>query len=261
MPRTHSRRSARGSAATTTPRLNRTFTSNDSAVQVPQSVALDILGVVGLDDHFPVDAPADPAPLAPLAGAGPAGGYTPAQLKTAYDVNPLGQRRLHRLRPARRAVRARGLQAVEHHELRQPVRARQPGAERRQRRRRQRRRSATPRSRSSSTSRSSRRSRPRPRSRSSRAPNSDQGVIDTYNAMAVSNTTPANSTSWGLCEPNSSHRRSASRARSSRRWPRRASRCSPPAATAAPTTAGPAASWRRQPGRRPERHRRRAART
>ena len=32
-------------------------------------------------------------------------------------------------------------------------------------------------------------------------PNSDQGVLDTYNAMVVSDSTPSNSTSWGLCEP------------------------------------------------------------
>ena len=35
-------------------------------------------------------------------------------------------------------------------------------------------------------------------------PNSDLGVLHTYNAMVLSDSTPSNSTSWGLCEPSTS---------------------------------------------------------
>jgi subtilase family serine protease len=184
-------------------RLNKTYTSNDSAVQVAQSVAPDILGVVGLDDHFAVGHPPIPRAVAPNVGSGPAGGYTPSELKTAYDVNSLasagfngtGQRvglfelagfkqsnitsydnqySLGSTAPSVVSVdggnTTLGDAEVEVELDIEVVQALAPKA------------AITV----------------------WEGPNSDQGVIDTYNAMAVSNTTPANSTSWGECEADSS---------------------------------------------------------
>jgi kumamolisin len=184
------------------PRLNRDYHANTSALSLPQTVAPDVLGVVGLSNHFPhVHPPLEAAQ--PLVGAGPAGGYTPSQLKTAYDVNPLasagftgsGQHvGLFELAtykqsnitsydnqyglgsPAPTIVSVDGGNTtlgnaeVEVELDIEVVQAIAPAAQ----------------------------------ITVFEGPNSDQGVIDTYNKMATSNTTPANSTSWGLCEPDSS---------------------------------------------------------
>jgi subtilase family serine protease len=180
-------------------RLNRSFTSNDSAVQVPQSIAQQIVGVVGLDDHFPVEHPPVPRTAGPLAGAGPAGGYTPAQLKTGYDMDALGltgagstvglfelagykqsnissyDSQYGLASPAPTVVSVDGGTTtlgdaeVEVELDIEVVQALAPAAT----------------------------------IKVFEAPNSNQGVIDAYNAMATSNTTASNSTSWGLCEANS----------------------------------------------------------
>jgi kumamolisin len=180
-------------------RLNRTFTSNDSAVQVPRSIASNIVGVVGLDDHFPLEHPPIPRTAGPLAGAGPAGGYTPAQLKTAYDMDALGftgaggtvglfelaafkqsniasyDSQYGLASPAPTVVgvdggtTTLGNAEVEVELDIEVVQALAPAAT----------------------------------IKVFEAPNSDRGVIDAYNAMATSNTTASNSTSWGLCEANS----------------------------------------------------------
>src|SRR5207253_9576083 len=65
--------------------MNRTFIANDSAVSLPASVAPDILGVAGLNNHYPPRH--SRAQLRAQTGGAPAGGYTAAQLKTAYDAN------------------------------------------------------------------------------------------------------------------------------------------------------------------------------
>ncbi|WP_163568442.1 S53 family peptidase [Fodinicola feengrottensis] len=60
------------------------FYANDSAPSVPSSLASTIRGVAGLTNQqavFPVSTPAGPG--------GPGGGYTPAQLRTAYSMKSL----------------------------------------------------------------------------------------------------------------------------------------------------------------------------
>jgi kumamolisin len=181
----------------------RNYVANDRVLSVPSSVRADVLGIVGLDSHYLRHHPPLHAAEAPRAGAGPAGGWTPAQLKTGYDVSPLasagftgsGQHvGLFELdgfqqsnittydnqyglgSPSPTVVRVDGGSGslgggqVEVELDIEVIQAIAPAA------------AITV----------------------WEGPNSDQGVIDTYNAMAVSNTTPANSTSWGLCEPNSS---------------------------------------------------------
>lgn len=182
------------------PRLNRHYYANDHAVALPAAVAPDVLAVVGLDNHFVRRHPPVPRSANPLAGGGPAGGYTPAQLKTGYDVAPLasagytgsGQKvGLFELAgfkqanitaydnqyslgsPAPSVVSVDGGNSTLGNaevEVELDIEVVQAMA-------------------------------PKANITVWEGPNSDKGVIDTYNAMATSNTTPANSTSWGECEP------------------------------------------------------------
>jgi subtilase family serine protease len=178
------------------PALLRDFVANDSAVSVPNSVAPLILGVAGLNNHY-----LRHHSVRPHVGGGPAGGYTPVQLKTAYDVNPLaaagftgsGQHvglfeldgfqqsnintydsnyGLASPAPTVQTVDGGsgplGSGQVEVELDIEVIQAIAPAA------------SITV----------------------WEGPNTDQGVLDTYNAMVTSNSTPANSTSWGSCEPN-----------------------------------------------------------
>ena len=72
--------------------LDRDFFGNDTQPSLPPSIAPSIVGVLGLDNHYRFHHSAIPAPrLAPHTppGNGPAGGYTPTNLKTAYGVDPL----------------------------------------------------------------------------------------------------------------------------------------------------------------------------
>jgi subtilase family serine protease len=71
-------------------KLKRDFTANDSAPSVSSSIAPLISGVSGLNDHY-VRHHQDVQPAAtPKVGSGPAGGYTPAELKGAYGINTIG---------------------------------------------------------------------------------------------------------------------------------------------------------------------------
>jgi subtilase family serine protease len=67
---------------------NRDFVANDTAVSLPRQVAPLVAGVAGLNDHYP----RHHSPVRPQAarvGSGPSGGYTPAELRGAYSVDPL----------------------------------------------------------------------------------------------------------------------------------------------------------------------------
>ncbi len=175
--------------------LNRDYSSNDREVSLPSSVAAKVLGVVGLDNHY--------LHHTPKVGSGPAGGYTPSELKTAYDVNPLAtagytgsgqtvglfelaaykqtnvttydnQYSLGSPTPTVTSVDG-GTTTLGNAEVEveldiEVVQALAPKAN----------------------------------VKVFEAPNSDQGVIDGYNSIATSNTTASNSTSWGECEANSS---------------------------------------------------------
>ena len=71
---------------------NRDFYGNDAQPSLPSSIAPAIVGVLGLNNHYRLQriGAAYPSRLSPRAapGGGPNGGYTPAELKAAYDVNP-----------------------------------------------------------------------------------------------------------------------------------------------------------------------------
>ncbi len=64
---------------------NRDFYGNDTEPTLPAAVASYVVGVAGLNNHYPLQR----VGLAPRVGGGPAGGYTPNEIKKAYDVTPL----------------------------------------------------------------------------------------------------------------------------------------------------------------------------
>jgi subtilase family serine protease len=76
-----------------------TYYANAAAPSIPAEFTGVITGVEGLNNeahytHPKIRKPSPqvknkPAAVAPRVGSGPAGGYTPAELKGAYDVNPL----------------------------------------------------------------------------------------------------------------------------------------------------------------------------
>ncbi len=73
-------------------RLNRDFFGNDTQPSLPASIAPLVVGIFGLENHsrfhHHVIRKSLQTPSAP-PGGGPSGGHTPAELKAAYDVNPL----------------------------------------------------------------------------------------------------------------------------------------------------------------------------
>src|SRR5207302_2101416 len=64
---------------------NRDFFGNESEPTLPAAVASYVVGVAGLNNHYPLQRLGP----GPRVGGGPAGGYTPNELKKAYDVAPL----------------------------------------------------------------------------------------------------------------------------------------------------------------------------
>ena len=176
---------------------NRDFFGNDSEPTLPTALASYVVGVAGLNNHYPLHRLGP----APRVGGGPAGGYTPNELKKAYDVTPLasagynggGQRlglfELDGFRqsnitvydaqyglgsPAPATVLVSGgpgplgggeIEVELDIEVMHAIAPASPITV-------------------------------------WEGPNSDPGVNATYNAMVTSNTTKSNSTSWGICEPN-----------------------------------------------------------
>src|SRR3989442_16519 len=67
------------------------FFGNDSQPALPAALAGSVVGIAGLNNHYQAhrrgSAPRNPP------GGGPVGGYTPTNLKSAYDVAPLAARR------------------------------------------------------------------------------------------------------------------------------------------------------------------------
>ncbi|HJQ44202.1 MAG TPA: protease pro-enzyme activation domain-containing protein [Jatrophihabitantaceae bacterium] len=183
-------------------RLRRTYTANDGSVQLPQAVARQVLGVVGLDQHYPlVHAPVTPAAV-PHTGAGPAGGYTPAQLKSAYDVAPLASSGYDGTGQTVGLFELAGFQQANITAYDSQYALGSPAP------------SVVPVDGGTSTLGNAQVEveldievvqaiAPKANIKVWEGPNNDQGVIDIYNAMAQSNSTPVNSTSWGLCEPDS----------------------------------------------------------
>jgi kumamolisin len=186
-------------------RLNRDFFGNDTQPSLPASIAPFVVGVFGLENHSQfhhhavrktLQSPNNPP------GAGPfVGGHTPAELKAAYDVNPLATQgingsgqalglfeldsfkqtniatydtnyTLSTTAPSVVVVAPGpgakpGLGEIEVELDIEVMHAFAPGA------------TITV----------------------WEGANSAQGAVDTYNAMVTSNSTASNSTSWGSCEP------------------------------------------------------------
>ncbi|MBP0725504.1 S53 family peptidase [Bacillus sp. RG28] len=71
------------------------YYSNDTAPSIPAEFSGVITDIEGLNNeghytHPRISKPlTNPAAVTPNVGSGPAGGYTPAELKGAYDINPL----------------------------------------------------------------------------------------------------------------------------------------------------------------------------
>ena len=75
------------------PAQKRDFFGNDSQPVLPAPLASAIVGVAGLNNHYQTHRIGKTLALKGagmrLAGTGPNGGYTPAELKSAYDIAPL----------------------------------------------------------------------------------------------------------------------------------------------------------------------------
>jgi kumamolisin len=186
---------------------NRDFFGNDSQPMLPASLATSIVGVAGLSDRYQARRlgvaphPEGGGKMQPRApGSGPSGGYTPTELKSAYDIAPLAALGY------RGAGQALGLLELDgfspnnismydsHYGLATapttvvPVDGvgTTPGANQIE---------------VELDIEVMHAIAPSAPITVWEGPNSDQGVLHTYNAMVMSDTTPSNSTSWGLCEP------------------------------------------------------------
>ena len=176
---------------------NRDFFGNDSQPMLPAALVPFVVGIAGLNNHYRATHHAVPSPLAsatPVVGA-----YSPTDIKTAYDVMPLAARGylgggqplglfeldvfnranistydaqygLSTTSPSSVAVDGGPTPAGGEIEVELDIEVMHAIA-------------------------------PSAPITVWAGPNTDQGAIDTYNAMVTSNTTPANSTSWGQCEP------------------------------------------------------------
>jgi kumamolisin len=187
----------------------RDFFGNDSQPVLPPSLAAVIVGVAGLNNHYQarrigrVNPPTRPSARnkgGRFPGTGLDGGYTPGELKSAYDITrldalgyrgigqPLGLMELDGFNPSDIATYdshyglatlptavvlvdgATGSAGPGQIEVELDIEVMHAIA-------------------------------PSAPITVWEAPNTDLGVIDAYNAMVTSDSTPSNSTSWGLCEP------------------------------------------------------------
>ena len=175
----------------------RDFFGNDTEATLPAAIASYVVGVAGLNNHYPLHRLGP----GPRVGGGPVGGYTPNELKKAYDVTPLatagyngsGQKlglfeldgfrqsnitaydtQYGLVSPAPAKVVVSGgpspplgggeIEVELDIEVMHAIAPASPITV-------------------------------------WEGPNSDPGANATYNAMVTSNTTKSNSTSWGICEP------------------------------------------------------------
>ncbi|TMC28986.1 MAG: peptidase S8 [Chloroflexi bacterium] len=178
---------------------NRDFFGNDAQPVLPASLAPLVVSVAGLNNHYP-RRHATRQPMGLATAAGPAGGYTPSDLRSAYDVTPLigttvpGSGQSLGLFELDSFNQANITMYDTHYTLL----------------------TVPPKPVTVDTG-------PTPNGGEPEVeldievmhalapsapitvwegPNTDDGALDTYNAMVTSDTTPSNSTSWGICEPN-----------------------------------------------------------
>jgi subtilase family serine protease len=178
---------------------NRDFFGNDGQPVLPSTVASLVVSIAGLNNHYPFRR-ATREPLGLRSAAGPAGGLTPTDLRSAYDVTPLigtplpgsgqplGLFELDSFNQANITIydSQYGLLTVPPKVITVDSGPTSNGGE--------------------------------PEVELDievmhalapsapitvwEGPNTDDGALHTYNAMVTSDTTPSNSTSWGVCEPN-----------------------------------------------------------
>ena len=177
--------------------LNRDFFGNDTDPTLPAALASAVVGIAGLNNHYQLHRIGP----SPRAGGGPAGGYTPTEIKTAYDVNPLASAGYNG------AGQALGLLELDsfvqsnittydtHYALTTTAPTVQtvdggPGP------------LGNGQTEVELDIEVDHALAPAATVTVFEGPNTDVGANDTYNAMVTSDTTKSNSTSWGLCEPN-----------------------------------------------------------
>ena len=185
-------------------RLNRDFFSNDAQPSLPASIAPFVVGVFGLENHsqfhhHTVRKSLQSPKSAP--GGGPAGGHTPAELKAAYDVSPLATQGVNGAGQSLGLFEVDGFQQTNittydtHYSLATTspsviIVAPGPGV--------------TPGGGEIEVELDievMHAFAPKAAITVWEGQNSDLGAVNTYNAMVTSNSTAANSTSWGSCEP------------------------------------------------------------
>lgn len=182
---------------------NRDFFGNDTQPVLPASLAPSIVGIAGLNNHYQARRVGQVRSVGQMPrvppGGGPAGGYTPSEIKSAYDIVPLAALGYTGGGQSVGLVEFDGFKQANidtydsHYGLSTspPTVVAVGGA------------STTPGVNEleveldievmhaiAATAPIT----------VWEAPNTDRGAIDAYNAIVVSDTTPSNSTSWGLCE-------------------------------------------------------------
>ena len=178
---------------------NRDFFGNDTQPTLPARIAPFVVGVAGLNNHYQRRR-ISRAPVSLPSAAGPGGGYTPADLRSAFDTGPLetslvpgsGQPlglfelddfsqanittfdtnyALLTVPPQRITVDGGPTPNGGEVEVELDIEVMHALA-------------------------------PSSPITVWEGPNTDDSALNTYNAMVVSDATPSNSTSWGICEAN-----------------------------------------------------------
>jgi kumamolisin len=181
---------------------NRDFFGNDTQPVLPASLAASIVGIAGLNNHYQAHRLGMRAMAQGVrAGSGPAGGYTPSELKSAYDIAPLAAQGYTGFGQPLGLVEFDGFNQanIDKYDSQYGLSTLPPsvvtvdGA------------STTPGANQLEVELDIEvlhAIAPRAPITVWEAPNTDTAAIHLYNAIVVSDSTPANSTSWGLCEAN-----------------------------------------------------------
>src|SRR3989442_9365313 len=178
---------------------NRDFFGNDTQPTLPASLVPLVVGVAGLNNHYQRHRTSR-EPVSLPSSAGPGGGYTPTDLRSAFDTGPLetslvpgsgpalGLFELDTFNQANISMYDAnyGLLAVPPNVVTVDSGPTPNGGEVEVELDIEVMHALAPSSPITVWE----------------GPNTDDGALNTYNAMVVSDSTPSNSTSWGICEPN-----------------------------------------------------------